>query len=505
MLLITIFCFFVFSTLALGLIFLSQLYLRMNGWRNHSLQMDYASENGIKAAFSEVMGTLHALPLPQVILDEDYEMLKRSLTNAQTRLLEEALGLHLPLEIHETEGNLEWSSQIETLLRGLEEGPTFCIAHLGLTIHSQGRIKGLSPLRKSSLDSQMDILVGNIPLFSFPFLVNKTFSPEERANFLTANEIEISSSTRDLISPQANFFDQPLIPQEADRLVEKAMNIKIFRPQDLSPRKLRQALGLEESDAPVPEGVYLLQNDLGLGGVYVQGNLQEMVFAIEEDFQVISFRMENGSWLLKFSPSRSETYFGSPPKHLFFSFIPVGIIIINGKVESLGGGVVDPNGEVVLAKDAEIPSLLQGVNLTLVASEKITITSHLIRQGISWREGIPYLKETSGQLIIFSTGQDLWADEAREGGITIGADSPSQMKLHASIVARGEGVLIEGKNKTIELVGSLQTTEYISSGTALKIFYHKPAEMAQSAEIAPLTQSRVLHLTRFEIEEWREF
>jgi hypothetical protein len=50
-LIVTIFLFLAFSTLALGLIFISQVYLQVGGYKKNSSRLDYCSENGIKEGF----------------------------------------------------------------------------------------------------------------------------------------------------------------------------------------------------------------------------------------------------------------------------------------------------------------------------------------------------------------------------------------------------------------------------------------------------------------------
>lgn len=504
MFIVTVFCFFVFSILALGLIFLSQIHLKLNGLRKNSVLLDYASENGIKTGFHDLIKALNSVTVPRVISKEDYERLRESTANAQLRLIEETVERSFPVIILETGEGLMWKSQTNCFLDSLSQAENFFLAQFRLEIDSEGWLKSLPPRRNSRLESRAAILAGHVPLSFFPLLIDKNLAPEKRRNFEKENEIQITPPPQNLSTVQTSFAEEPLIPQEADGLIEKALNIKIFRPQDLSTPKLRLALGLEESDDPVPDGVYLLKNDLGLGGIYIQGDVKEMVTAIEEDFQVISFRMESDSWILKFSPSRSETLFYSPSGFFSFDLVPLGIIIVSGKVESLGGGMVDAAGEVSLVQGEEIPSLLQGINLTLVASEKITITSHLIRQGVTWQEGIPYLKEKNAQLVIFSTGKDLWQDEARDGGIALGADAPAGIQIHASLAAQGEGFRIEGKNRDIRLVGTLQTTEYFAQGNRLHIFPQLPSDFMNATAFLPETLKPVLFLSFFEILAWKE-
>jgi hypothetical protein len=269
--------------------------------------------------------------------------------------------------------------------------------------------------------------------------------------------------------------------------------------------RLRSVLGLPESEEPVPDGVYLIRNDLGLAGVYVQGDIQEMVTAVEGSHQVISFRLEEGLWVLKYSPAECRTSFTSLQGEETFSLVPLGMIIISGEVLSLGGGVVEPGGGVQMVKDREVPSLLPGVRLTLVASGKITITSHLIQQGLSWQDGIPYVKSEPSQLVIFSTGRDLWTEAAIEGGVVIAADAPQELKVQAALTAGGRGFEVEGGGKTLQVFGSIQAKDYLSQGNPLFLTPWAPPLDSEAAALGPETALPVLFIARFGASEWREY
>jgi hypothetical protein len=231
-----------------------------------------------------------------------------------------------------------------------------------------------------------------------------------------------------------------------------------------------------------------------------------MVAAVDGSFQVISFRLGNGVWVLKYSPSEGKTSFLSPQGEETFDLVPLGLIIFSGEVLSLGGGVVEAEGEVRLVTDREVPSILPGVSLTLVASGKITITSHLVQQGLSWQEGIPYVKSEQAQVVIFSTGRDLWTEEAIEGGIVIAAGAPQDLKVQAALTAGGEGLRVEGENKSLQVLGGIQTTAYSSSGNQLSLTPWAPTPGSENATLlAPQTAQPVLLITRFGASEWKEY
>ncbi len=503
--LVAVFIFFVFSVLGLGLLYLSQIHLKFGGYKKNSILLDYASENGIKQGLHDCLETLSNASSPAVISQEELDILRKNAIKDETRLVHALLGTQLPLFQSNSWENLSWQSSTGFRLEKIEEEEDYFRATYNAEIRSEGRIKKFRPKRETSFLGGMDILAGNIPFPHLPIFVDNKPSPEQQQKFLEEHKIEIYNSGNSLLAAKVSFSKENLLPEAALPQLEKALKIKIFYPQDLSLPKLRKVLGLEESTELVPDGVYLIKDDLGLGGIFVQGDVQEMILAIEEEFQVIMFLTELGQWVLKFSPEKGQTLYSTPTKIFQYNHIPRGIIIVNGKIKSLGGGVVHPAGEISLLEDEEIPSILQGVNLTIVSSDEITLSSHLLHQGLKWQEGIPYLKDSQSQLIIFAAGQDIVEGSEKEGKIIINADSADEIKIQASVTASGKGVSLEGAGKTVNILGSLHTTELNSNGKRLKItFDDRPLEEPQLLVDAPKTLKPVLYLASFRPLEWRE-
>jgi hypothetical protein len=148
----------------------------------------------------------------------------------------------------------------------------------------------------------------------------------------------------------------------------------------------------------------------------------------------------------------------------------------------------------------------QGVSLTIISSDEITLSSHLIYQGVTWKEGVPYIKDSDAQLIIHAVGHDFLDGEEKAGEIIIDANSPENLKVHASMTASGKGAIVCGEDKEIQLLGSLQTSELSLGENEISIkfdnrYFHKTNDFFQNA---PLTEQPVLYLFRFKITEWRE-
>ena len=66
MTLVSVFLFIVFSTLGLGMIYMSQVYLKMSAFKKNSIVLDYASENGVKQGFDQLVQLLSFKSSPSI-------------------------------------------------------------------------------------------------------------------------------------------------------------------------------------------------------------------------------------------------------------------------------------------------------------------------------------------------------------------------------------------------------------------------------------------------------
>ncbi len=503
--LISVFIFFLFSTLGMGMLYLTQVYLKTSAYRRNSILLEYASENGIKQGFEQFHILLSKSSSPMVLTDEEAMDFHLDAAGGGKNIIEQVLGCSLPLTSADSWDEMSWESLTDFVLEHLvEEKDYFRVQYKGTT-SSSGRLEHFKPTKNAYLDSTLEVLAGHIPLPLIPVLVDKKMSPEEKNRFIEEKQIGILPLEHDKLPLPIAFSDSDLIPEQALSQLAEALKIKIFHPQDLSASKLRTALGLEPSTEPVPDGVYLIEDDLGLGGVFVQGDLDEMILAIQDDFQVIKFVSEQGQWILKFSPQAGKTTFRTPSESRSYTFVPRGMIIANGKIRSLGGGYVDSAEEIIMCPEEELPCILRGVNLTIVASEEITLSSHLIYQGLNWEKGIPYVKDSDTQLSVFSAGKDFLDGSDKTGLINIAADAPSELKLQASLIASDKGINVLGERKEIQVLGSLQVSDIILNDNEIKLKfderYLRPGNLLQHS---PRTRNPVLLISSFKISGWAE-
>ncbi len=497
--------FFVFAGLGLAMVHASGLHLKIGGFRKFSTALDYASENGLKCGLRDFASRLAARGPLALLAEDDLEALRTDPTRGLERLFEAAFGAPSPLLLSKSLDGMSWDSRAACRLDRITDRGEYFRISAGLRIEASGGLVRVAARRASALEGSLGLLAGRLPLPAVPFYIKKEIAGGPGADFLEENGIRLLSRPGEILPPVPAAGGEGLVPEDISPLVAKALNARLFRPQDLTPGRLREALGLEPSAEPVPDGVYLVRDDLGLGGVFVQGDLEEMVLAVRGTAQLIAFRTEAGEWLLEFSPSESRTRFRGPAGEEDFDLVPLPIIIVNGKVLSLGGGAVGLDGRIAMIFDDRTPAVLDGVDLTIVASDRITISSHLILQGVRWQDGLPYVKDSKAQLIIFASGRDVVSGETRDGGIAVGAEAPSELKLQGSLTAAEGGFSIEGTGKDVQVLGALHADDYDGGGNALALVRDERAAAREYSTSAPLTPLPYLVFTSLRILSWWEY
>lgn len=497
--------FVVFSALGLAMVHASGAYMKINAFRRLSVLLDCASENGLKRGFLDLAARLREAGLLVPVTDELVSALGDDPAAAFARLLEDGLGSAFPRTLEESSDGMVWESRADCALAGLEDRGGYFRLAAALRIEASGGLTRSRPRRRSTLEGAIGLLAGRLPLAAVPLYIRKDMTGAEKAAFLEANAVSFTRRPGEIFGPELVASGGGVIPEDPGALVAEALKVGVFRPGDLSPAALRRALGLVPANDPVPEGVYLVRDDLGLGGVFVEGDLDEMVLAVRDDAQVVVFRAGGAEWRLEFSPARSRTEFRTPEATFVYDLVPRPVVLVNGAIASLGGGAAGPDGRIELSYDEETPAVLDGVSLSIVSADRVTISSHLTLEGVRWQDGIPYAKGTEARLAIHAAGQDLASGAAVEGGIAVAEGSPAGLKVQGSLTAAAGGFRIEGAGKTVELMGALHADSIDGNGNALAIVRDDRAAAGEFPEGSPLTASPHLALCALEVLAWKEY
>jgi hypothetical protein len=124
---------------------------------------------------------------------------------------------------------------------------------------------------------------------------------------------------------------------------------------------------------------------------------------------------------------------------------------------------------------------------------------------VKWEEGVPYIKDSDSQLLIFSAGKDFFEGSEREGGIRITNDSPEGLKIQASLTASGRQISVQGENKKIQVLGSVHAAGFDLQENTVKIkFDERFLFMDDQLQNAPKTKNPVLYAAHFKTTTWKE-
>ena len=495
----------VFSGLGLAMLQASGIHLKINGFRRFSTLLDCASENGLKRGFRDLSSWLEAEWLLAPVPEERVEAVRAAPGQEFPGLLDAAFGSAFPRVLEETYDGMTWESRAECGFEGLTDMGGYLRISAALRMESSGGLLEVRPRRVSALEGSIGLLAGRLPVAAIPLYIRGEMTDGEKAAFCGENGISLPRKAGQAVGAGLAAAAGGVLPEDAGALAAKALNVGVFRPGDLSPARLREALGLPASTDPVPDGVYLIRNDLGLGGVFVQGDLDEVVLAIRGDAQVAVFRARDSEWRLEWSPARSRTEFLTPDGSASYDLVPLPILLVNGAIAALGGGVVMMDGRVEMSFDGETPAVLGGIDLTIVSADRVTIASHLILEGVRWQDGVPYSRNSEAQLVIYATGQDVASGEATSGGIEVGANAPDGLKVQASLTAASGGFEIEGTGKSVEILGALHADAYAGNGNHLALYRDDRAAAGEFPVNAPLTSQPQLAVYSLKVLAWKEY
>lgn len=487
----------VLMTLGTGLLVNSRLFLQTHGLRRMMRLTAIAAENGIKQAWNRVELKAGEI-LPEAEINQEFFQ--------SFKLAPESNGLEIirPLLEAGSSGRMDnfsglgWETFITAGLAGMYSDDHYLKATFGFNIKSTGRVQGFGGARVEELKCELTLLAGYLPLNLVPALVNEDGIQKEALSRVSVQNLQPG------IAPAAGLktVSPGFIPDDALSLL--ARGLKLLKPGSLPNWLLRQALGLEPGNEPIPDGVYLVQDNLGPGGVYVQGDLTRLLLGIDGGFQLVQFQQAEKVWLLRFNPSTARTSFINPSGCMDFDQLPTPVIMINGRVLELATGC--PDGSGFLKSDAgETPAFLSGLKLTIVCSRKITLTSSLFSDGLDRQEGIPYLRSRQSQLIIWSTGKDFQSTEPAEGGISLLGHPEQSVAVEASLVAGGRGLSIETGADQVHLIGSLSASSLDPGGTeiVINILPELPPPSPSEPDLRVYSEIPLLHLGHIKILEWR--
>lgn len=165
---------------------------------------------------------------------------------------------------------------------------------------------------------------------------------------------------------------------------------------------------------------------------------------------------------------------------------------------------MNASGTAELKKDEAVPSILPGVSLSIVSADQVTLSSHLVHQGVKWLDGIPYLKDSTSQLIIYANGRDFVESAEKAGRILIDPNAPKELKVQAMLTAT-DAFELGGNQQTLVLAGGLQAGGLAMNGNSLHILPdERLLENRLAPQNSPLTGVPVLQVLSLRPLQWNE-
>ena len=306
-------------------------------------------------------------------------------------------------------------------------------------------IASTSPNRNNyRIDSEVfiDLLAGEIPLTAIPFFMNTggegTTEPVDIDVFLKENNI-------------VNRSDKKLIVAD----IEVKLNIADFLLKALkitgsnaSWRETREKFGLPPSDEPIPQGLYLVVEEGVVESVFIQGDVERLIFAVDNDVQVIRFIRDTTPYELRYKPG--ENQFSSWD----YSIDP-GVsfrekIIVNGSVWS-----IEQEGDGAFVPPADITLLVSGK--AVIRSNLETAADHF-----NWNQ----VQLSNLKLVCSKKDLEPVFDQEGPGPEVVvdveGVESGDETDLSLSIIVDGR---LTNKNSQVKLSGSLYCKELENNGT----------------------------------------
>jgi hypothetical protein len=501
---IVVFVYFMISAVGLGLFMLTRTYRLWGAAKSDAVLLSTAAENGARAGLAAMETILARRIFPLSLTDQEYAVLRAATLSGQTDVVETALGAALPLAVRDVDGKSEWDAELNFEPEHVSDSESFIAAEFLGSIEARGRLARRLRTKRTALEIGLAVMAGRVPLSAFPFLLAGKNGPDQAAALLAENKVVLAppEAGGGLLSPATT--SSLLIPSDVSPQLAETLKIKILSPGGLTVYQLRQALGLPLVNEPVPDGVYLIANDAGLGGVFIQGDVEEMILAASAGRQYFQFRLEEGTWRMWFNPSEYQTEFITPAETRRYARSPLPIVMVNGGIASLGGGIADGLGNLTLSTGTDAPSILAGVSLMIVSSGETVITSHLIQEGVRWTEGLPYVKDSTAQLFLYAAGSDFLTGAETNGRIRIGDAAPADLYLQATLTARN-GIQIDGKGRNVTVSGGLQTSDLEMGDSRLFVLPDsRLLSTLQSPGLSPRSTDPLLLIIGWEARRWSE-
>jgi hypothetical protein len=275
--------------------------------------------------------------------------------------------------------------------------------------------------------ASLDVLSGKIPLNLIPLFLRKKIEISEE-KYLKANRIDIINAPN---------------PVVGDFLVD--FNISDFLIHSLKISgsilgwpELREKFGLEISEEPIAEGIYLVAEDHTVESVFIQGDLRQLIFSAEDDRQKIEFHLRDRVVELGYGPKGEDFFCWDPEIGNDFRFNEK--IIVNGNVWSLE----QKNGYPAFREDSGILLMVSGQTVIRTALETRNLEMKKLRLN---------------NLTLVCSHHALFDPPETPARVVV--ENGEKIPVQATIMVNG---IFENRSPELELSGSLFARDILNQG-----------------------------------------
>ncbi|UCH92522.1 MAG: hypothetical protein JSV88_19810 [Candidatus Aminicenantes bacterium] len=294
-----------------------------------------------------------------------------------------------------------------------------------------------STLYNYALNSEVfiDILSGRVPLTVFPFFMNIGSggqAPVDANTFLKEKNI-INKSNKNVVVGDVE------VDLDISHFLVDALKIT---GTNMSWREIREKFGFPLSDEPIPEGIHLLVEEGAVQSVFIQGNVDRMIFSTQDNIQRIRLIKNSVPYELFYKPK--ETYFQCWDYSIDENILFMEKIIVNGSVWS-----IQQEGEAAFNQLSDI---------TLLVFGKAVIRSNL-ETGFDQFS----LKESKFSNLKLACGKEYLFDQGNtEPGVVVDTmANQDKTELRVSVIVDGK---FTNNSSKLNLSGSLYCKDLENNG-----------------------------------------
>jgi len=277
-----------------------------------------------------------------------------------------------------------------------------------------------------SSNAIIKIISGKIPFTLIPFFINKEVDIPKDV-FMQENNIKSKKHENLLVNNSKTEFN----------VSEFLLNSLKIKGNILSWRNVREKFGFEISDEPIDEGIYILSEDDVVESIFVQGNVEKIIFSIQDNIQIIQIIKEGNSYEINYTPN--DTYFICWDNTIDEQSIFKEKIIINGNI-----GSIEQKNEAGFLEDSNIKVFSSGTTIIKTSLKTKNFDSK---------------KTKLTNLTLISSFNALYNQANPKSNIIV--DTQNKTEIHASIIINGK---FTNKSQDLKLSGSLFAKDLENKG-----------------------------------------